>query len=151
MLLVDVNVLVYAHREDARNHSRYREWLEAVLDSDAAYGMSDLALSGFIRIVTHPRIFREPTPLEAALAFAAEVRDRPNCVTVAPGPAHWDIFTRYCRDCGIKGSLVTDAYFAALAMETGSEWVTTDRDYARFPGLRWRHPLGPDAAPSGPA
>ncbi|PYQ24292.1 MAG: hypothetical protein DMF79_02095 [Acidobacteria bacterium] len=53
----------------------------------------------------------------------------------------WEIFKRFCRDYGIRGSLVADAYFAALAVESGSEWVTTDRDFARFPELRWRHPL----------
>jgi len=141
MLLADVNILVYAHREDAVDHPRYREWLETVLASDAAYAVSELVLSGFVRISTHPRIFREPTPLERALMFAGEVRDRPNAVHIAPGARHWEIFTGYCRDCGVKGSLVTDAYFAALAMESGCEWITADRDYARFPGLKWRHPL----------
>jgi uncharacterized protein len=141
MLLFDVNVLVYAHREDAVDHARYRGWLEAVLASDSAYGVSELVLSGFVRVVTHPKIFREPTPLEPALAFAAEVRDRPNAVAITPGPRHWEIFTRFCRECGVKGSLVSDAYLAALALESGCEWITTDRDYARFPGLTWRHPL----------
>lgn len=141
MLLTDVNVLVYAHREDAVDHLRYREWLEGVLGSDSAYGVSDLVLSGFVRIVTHPKIFREPTLLERALTFAGEIRDRPHAVTVAPGPRHWEIFTRYCREGGVKGSLITDAYFAALALESGCEWITTDRDYARFAGLKWRHPL----------
>jgi toxin-antitoxin system PIN domain toxin len=147
MLLPDVNVLVYAHREDAVDHPRYRGWLQDLLASDSAYGISELVLSAFVRIVTHPKIFREPTPLEPALAFAAEVRDRPNAVVLAPGPRHWEIFTRYCRECGIRGSMVTDAYFAALALESGCEWVTTDRDYARFAGLAWRHPLVERAGP----
>jgi len=153
MLLCDVNVLVYAHREDAVAHARYRSWLEAVLASDAAYGVSELVLSGFVRVVTHPKIFREPTPLEAALAFATEVRDRPNAVVVAPGSRHWEIFTRYCRECAVKGSLVSDVYYAALALESGCEWITTDRDYARFAGLTWRHPLaelGQAEGASGP-
>lgn len=143
MLLTDVNILVYAHRGDAVDHESYREWLEAVLASDSAYGVSELVLSGFVRIVTHPRIFREPTPLEGALSFASELRDRPNAVNIAPGARHWEIFTRFCREGGVKGSLVTDAYLAALAVESGCEWVTTDRDFARFRGLEWRHPLGP--------
>jgi hypothetical protein len=111
------------------------------MQSDAAYGMSDLVLSGFLRVVTHPRVFRDPSPLDVALAFAAEVRDHPNSIAVSPGERHWDIFTRLCRVAGARGSLVPDAYLAALAIESGAEWVTTDRDYARFPGLRWRHPL----------
>lgn len=141
MLLCDVNVLVYAHRTDVADHARYREWLAGVLASDAAYGVSELVLSGFVRVVTHPRIFREPTPLEQALAFTGEVRERPNAVPVVPGSRHWDIFTRLCRGSGVKGSLVADAYLAAMAIESGCEWATTDRDFSRFPGLSWRHPL----------
>ena len=142
MLLPDVNVLVYAHRSDTRDHERYRRWLESVLTGDAAFAISDLVLSGFLRVVTHPGVFAEPTPLEVALRFVADVRERPTCVVVAPGPRHWEIFQRLCRESGAKGNLVPDAYLAAIAIEAGLEWVTTDRDYARFPGLRWRHPLG---------
>ena len=141
MLLPDVNVLVYAHRNDVPDHNRYRLWLESVLEGDAAYALSDIVLSGFLRIVTHPGVFAEPTPLETALRFVAEVRERPNCVLVAPGERHWDIFQRLCREASVKGNLVPDAFLAALAIEAGLEWVTTDRDFARFPGLRWRHPL----------
>ena len=141
MILLDVNVLVYAHRADTPNHSRYRAWLESTINADVAYGLADLVLSGFLRVVTHPRVFREPSPLAAALAFAAEVRNRPNCVVAAPGERHWAIFTRLCREADAKGNLIADAYLAALALESGSDWITTDRDYARFPDLRWRHPL----------
>lgn len=98
-------------------------------------------LSGFLRIVTHPRVFSPPTPLRAALDFAEALRDQPNCVVLAPGPRHWEIFTGLCLQADARGNLVPDAYLAALAIESGSEWITTDRDYARFPGLRWRHPL----------
>jgi len=142
VILLDVNVLVYAHRSDAPDHPKYHEWLQQAITSDAPYGVSDLVLSGFLRVVTHPRVFRVPTPMKTALAFCTTLRDRPNCLTITPGPRHWEIFTRLCGSSGIKGNLVADAYFAALAIESGSEWITTDRDYARFPGLRWRHPLG---------
>ena len=141
MLLPDVNVLVYAHREDAPGHAAYRRWLEALINSEQAYGLSDFVLSGFLRVVTHPRVFTAPSPLAAGLAFAHQLRTRPNAVRVAPGPRHWDIFTGLCQGAGVKGNLVPDAYLAALAIESGSEWVTTDRDYSRFPGLHWRHPL----------
>jgi uncharacterized protein len=141
VLLADVNVLVYAHREDAPDHPAYRDWLRKLLDDDRAYGVSDLVLSGFLRVVTHPRVFDPPTPLARALAFADLVRSQPNAVPIAPGPRHWDIFVSLCDRAGVKGNLVPDAYLAALAIESGSEWVTTDRDYARFPGLRWSHPL----------
>lgn len=141
MILIDVNVLVYAHRSDAPNHTRYREWLGSVVNSDIAYGLADIVLSGFLRVVTHPRVFQEPSPLERGLRFVTEIRERPNCVTVEPGRRHWEIFIRLCREADVKGNMVADAYLAALAIESGSEWITTDRDYARFPGLRWRHPL----------
>ncbi len=141
MLLIDVNVLVYAHREDAPNHRAYRRWLEECVSSDQAYGMADLALAGFLRVVTHPRIFARPSPLEPALRFVIELRAQPNCVSVTPGPRHWEIFVRLCGATGVKGNLIPDAYLAALAIESGSEWITADRDYSRFPGLRWRHPL----------
>ncbi len=141
MILLDVNILVYAHREDAPDHAAYRAWLEAVINGDQAYGMSDIVLSGFLRIVTHTRVFNPPSTMEQALAFVADVRNQPNCVIVAPGVRHWSIFEDLCRSAGVKGNLVPDAYLAALAIESGSEWITTDRDYARFARLNWRHPF----------
>ena len=141
MILPDVNVLVYAHREDTPNHTAYREWLESVINSDQAYGMADLVLSGFLRVVTHPRVFDHPSGLDQALAFVAAVRNQPNCVLVQPGPRHWAIFEQMCRTASVRGNLVPDAYLAALAIESGSEWITTDRDFSRFPQLSWRHPL----------
>jgi uncharacterized protein len=98
-------------------------------------------LSGFLRIVTHPRVFALPTPIDDAIEFVTALREQPNCLPVEPGARHWDVFVTLCRDGQAKGNLVADAYLAALAIESGSEWITTDRDYARFPGLRWRHPL----------
>ncbi|HYU48546.1 MAG TPA: type II toxin-antitoxin system VapC family toxin [Candidatus Limnocylindria bacterium] len=142
MILPDVNVLVYAHREDAPGHPEHLAWLKQTLDSDAPYGFSELVLSGFIRVVTHPRVFTVPTPIAKALQFAGEVRQRPNAVPISAGPRHWAIFARLCGSTAVRGNLVPDAYLAALAIESGSEWITTDRDYARFPGLKWRHPLG---------
>ena len=94
-----------------------------------------------MRVATHPRVFSPPAPIEAALAFANALRRQPNAVLLNTGPRHWEIFERLCVDAGAKGNLVADAYLAALAIETGSEWVTTDRDFSRFDGLRWRHPL----------
>jgi uncharacterized protein len=141
MLLPDVNVLVYAHRRDSPEHLRYRRWLEEVVRSDTAFGLADIVLSGFVRIVTHPRIFGDPTPIEVAVSFVDELRNLPNCVPVHPGPRHWAIFCRLCREANAKGNLVPDAFLAALAIESGNEWISTDRSFSRFPGLRWRHPL----------
>ncbi len=141
MFLIDVNVLVYAYREDVPDHRAYLRWLEGCIRSDQAYGLADLVLSGFLRVVTHPKVFNPPSPLESALRFAVELRSQANCVTAAPGPRHWEIFLRLCRTANARGNRIADAYLAALAIESGSEWITTDRDYSRFEGLRWRHPL----------
>lgn len=141
MILFDVSILVYAHRAESIDHESYRAWLKETMGAPQAFGLSDLVLSGFLRVVTNPKSFKDPTPPAIALEFVERLRNRPNSVTIAPGPRHWDIFTRLCRETGAKGTMVPDAFFAALAIESGSEWITTDRDYARFPGLRWRHPL----------
>lgn len=145
MILVDVNILVYAFRKDAPGHARMRSWLHSAINSMESYGISDFVLAGFLRVVSHPKVFDPPSPLEDALAFAHAIRARPNCVPVMPGVGHWEIFTRLVRGSGAKGNLIADAYLAALAIEHGCEWITTDRDYSRFHGLRWRHPLSADA------
>jgi toxin-antitoxin system PIN domain toxin len=141
MLLPDVNVLVYAFRADMARHGEYRQWLERLLAGDAAYGMADEVLCGFLRLVTNPRVFAQPDDLDSAMAFVQAVRDQPQCVRISPGPRHWSVFAGLCREVGAKGNIIPDAWFAALAIESGSEWISADRDYARFPGLRWRHPL----------
>lgn len=91
--------------------------------------------------MTHPRIFSPPTPVVEALASANHLRSQPNVLLVTPGARHWEIFQRLCEAADAKGNLVADAYLAALAIESGAQWITTDRDFSRFPGLRWRHPL----------
>ena len=141
MLLPDVNILVYAFREAAPDHARYKQWLDDLINSDEAYGLSGLVLSGFLRIVTHPGIFAPPTPMSEAVAFVEDLRSQPNCVVIAPGVRHWDIFAKLCQESGVRGNLVPDAYHAALAIESGSEWITEDADYSRFAGLRWRRPF----------
>jgi len=141
LILTDVNVLIYAHREDAVDHRRFRDWLEAMIAGPEAFGVADLVLSGFLRISTHHRIFNPPTPLARALEFCDFLRSQPNALQVTPADRHWEIFTDLCSRARASGSLIADAYLAALAIESGSEWITTDRDYSRFPGLRWRHPF----------
>jgi hypothetical protein len=141
MILPDVNVLVYAHREDAVDHVRYRQWLEGILQRGQPYGICDQVLSGFLRVVTHPRVFTPPSQIRSALDFVRQIREQPNCRVIAPGSRHWQIFTGLCQSLSAAGNLVPDVWFAALAIESDCEWITTDRDYERFPGLRWRHPL----------
>jgi hypothetical protein len=141
VILVDVNVLVYANRVDADDHRAFRSWLGDALDGYEPVAVADIVLSGVVRILTNSRIYREPTKLADALSYVDALRDHANVVQVAPGTRHWHIFRRLCTAGSAKGNLVPDAYLAALAIEAGCEWITTDRDFARFEGLRWRHPL----------
>ena len=137
MQLPDVNILVYAHRQDSPHHGACVHWLETLINSDEAFAMSELVLSGFLRIVTHQKIFDPPSSLQDACSFIEQIRSQPNCVIVAPQQRHWDIFRKLCEQVNARGNLVPDAYHAALAIESGSEWITMDHDFSRFSGLRW--------------
>jgi toxin-antitoxin system PIN domain toxin len=130
LFLVDVNVLVYAFRQDSPGHERFAHWLQDTIDGAAAFGMADLVSSGFLRVVTHPNVFNPPSPYQRAIAFLEQVRSRPNCVRVVPGARHWEIFTTLCRATRAVGNAVPDAFLAALAIEAGCEWITTDRGFA---------------------
>ncbi|MCA1672922.1 MAG: type II toxin-antitoxin system VapC family toxin [Actinobacteria bacterium] len=148
MILCDVNVLVYAHKEGSPRHEEWRTWLQMTLDGDDAFGVSDLVLSGFLRVVTHRRIFDQPSSWEQARAFAAAVRAAENAVPVYPGRRHWTLFLELAEATGALGNALPDAYLAALAIESGCEWTTADHGFARYPGLRWRNPLA-DPHPRG--
>jgi uncharacterized protein len=141
VILLDVNVLVDAFRTDAPRHDAVRAWLDGVVGGDSAFGIPEPTLSGFVRVVTHPRVFVEPDDPEDALAFAERLRELPHALAVRPGERHWPIFARLCRLTRAVGNAVPDAYLAALAIESGSEMITGDRGFARFPDLRWRDPL----------
>ena len=141
MFLVDVNVLVYAHREDAPDHESHRGWLESIINGNAAYGYSELVLSGFLRVVTHPRVFEMPSKLSSAVHFVNQIREANHAVCLAPGPMHWKIFLQCIEQIDALGNDIPDAYHAALAMEWNCFWVTTDKVFKRFKGLKVRHPL----------
>jgi hypothetical protein len=141
MRLPDVNILLYAFRDAAPDHEAYRTWVQTMVDAEEPFGLTDIVLAGFIRVATHPRIWDPPASVAEALAFVHALLDAPNAVRVAPGERHWELFERMCVEGSARGNLVSDAYLAALAIESGSELVTADRDFGRFPGLRWRHPL----------
>lgn len=138
MYLCDVNIFVYAHRADAPNHAVYLQWLENLLNSDETFAVSELVLSGFLRVVTHPKVFNPPSTLVDALEFVATIRNHPNCLIVAPQDRHWSIFQGLCESANARGNLIPDAYHAALAIESGCEWVTSDRGFSRYQGLKWK-------------
>lgn len=141
MILPDVNILVHAFRPDSPNHEICLSWLDDVVNGDARYGMAPQVLSGVIRITTHPKIFTMPNSLGEVLRFCDILLAQSHCVVIQPGERHWDIFKRLCTEADARGNLVPDAWFAALAIESGSEWITLDHDYARFPGLQWSLPV----------
>ena len=141
MRLLDVNILVHAHRCDTERHHEIKEWLEDALERPEGVAVSELVLSGCLRVVTHPKVFKQSTPLPIALKFIESFRDLPGVHIMAPGDRHWHLFVSLCRNAEAKGNLIPDAYHAALAMESGCEWVTLDRGFSRFPGLNWIHPL----------
>jgi len=140
LILPDVNVLIYAFRTDSNDHQHYRDWLESIVNGPAAYGIAPQVLSSLVRICTHPRIFARPSSRSDAFDFCRVLLEQPNATVTAPGSRHWSIFEDLCTQAKATGNLVQDAWFAALAIESGCEWITTDRDYARFPGLNWREP-----------
>ena len=141
MILPDVNVLLYAFIPDSPQHRDYREWLSAVINRDEEFGMSTQVLCSVIRIATHPKIYAKPQETRVVNAFVSALLRQPNCKAILPGARHWSIFVEQCRLPGINGNLVQDAWLAALAIEHACEWITTDRDFAKFPDLRWRSAL----------
>jgi uncharacterized protein len=141
VILPDVNVLIYAYRPDSVDHDRYKQWLEDVVNGPSAYGISPQVVGSVVRICTHAQVFAVPDRCEDVLRFGRVLLEQPNATIIVPGARHWSVFESLCLAAKATGNLVQDAWFAALAMEAGCEWITTDRDYARFPGLRWRPPF----------
>lgn len=140
MTLADVNVLVAALRRDHVHHRRCLVWLETEVNSGARFGVAPSVLAGVVRIATNPRAFATPSTQDEVLAFADTLLNAPDAVVALPGPAHWSIFASLVRATAARGGLISDAWFAALAIEWGCTWVTLDRDYARFKPLAVREP-----------
>ncbi len=140
MILLDVNVVLAAHRPDHDHYATVRPWFDDLLESGDPFGVPDPVWIAFVRLSTNRRVFVVPTPTEAAFSFVDAVRAQAAYVTVPAGPDHLRIFERLCVEFGAVGDLVPDAHLAALALEQGATLVSLDRDFARFPELRWRLP-----------
>ncbi len=140
-LMLDVDILVYAHRPAAPAHAAYRGWLAERLEGPETIALSVLAAVGFVRVVTDGRVQADPTPMSIALATIEELAAHPRCRIVSPGAEHLDDVARLCRATGVTGPDVSDAQHAALAIAEGATWVTRDAGFRRFEahGLRWQH------------
>jgi len=138
MKMVDVNILIYAHRRDDPNHEFYREWLDSLAAGPEPFALSSLVAVAFVRIVTHPKFPPEPTPLPLALAVVECLRATGNCRFLQEGVRHWSLFRQLVEGSGATGKKVADAQHAALALEHGCTWVTRDQDFVAFQkqGLR---------------
>jgi uncharacterized protein len=143
MLLIDANVLINAYREGAPDHPAYYAWLDGLLRTNTPFAIADITAAAFVRILTNPRIFQPPEPIDNALSNIDDIRSRSECVYLQPGDRHWAIFSNLCRTANASGNLITDAWLAAMAIENDCELISVDRDFAKFPGLRWRRPFDP--------
>lgn len=143
MKLIDANVLIYAAHSEAVDHARYLGWLDDLYRSNEWFAQSELIAAAFIRITTNAKAWRDPFTIQEALNAYGDIRSRPRCRWLNPSVRHWSVFSDLCRHTPVKANLVNDAWLAALAIEHDFEIISVDRDFARFPGLRWRHPLDP--------
>lgn len=143
MILVDVNLLIYAVNADSPHHAAARAWWEETLSGTAAVGLPWNVLLAFLRITTRAGIFERPLGAERALAYVDSWLDQPFVRAVVPGPGHWAILRGLLRDAGTAGNLTADAHLAALALEHRCPLYSTDSDFRRFPGVEHCNPLAP--------
>lgn len=141
MIVIDVNILIYAVNRDAPLHSRAKSWLEATITGTENIGIPWTVLVAFLRLATRPGLFRNPMPLDAAFDVIDSWLEQSTVSVIDPGPRHRAILRRLLSPIGTGGNLTSDAHLAALALEHRAELCSTDRDFERFPGLKWRNPL----------
>lgn len=141
MILLDANILVYAHVSQFPQHDRARAWLDSCLAGALPVGFPWPTLLAFLRLVTNPRVFELPEPIEQAWGQVQAWLDRPVSWIPEPTERHREILGRLLLSHGARANLVPDAHLAALALEHGLVLCSSDSDFARFPGLRWRNPL----------
>lgn len=139
MILCDVGVLLHAMVQRSAHHEVCRRELERLRSNPRELAVNELILAAVVRIGTNPRVYQPCPSTDEVFAFVDALRSQPEVRRISPGPRHWSIFKDLVSSAGIRGPDTTDAYLAALALEQGCEWWTTDQDFARFPGLRWRN------------
>src|SRR6266508_732439 len=141
MILVGVNLLLYAANPRYPEHLQAKAWWESLLNGDEPVALNWQTISSFLRMSTHPRIFEHPLRQSAAVEFVDEWLVQPVVRVLEPSPRHWQMFRQLLLGVRPDPNLVTDAYLAALAIEYDCELNSTDGDFKEFPGLRWRNPL----------
>lgn len=143
MILVDANLLLYAYHPKSEQHEASRAWLEATLSGSQLVRFAWLTIWAFLRVSTNPRAFDRPLSILEAETAVSSWLDQPVAGILDAGERHWDILRDLLRTGQATGPLVMDAVLAALAIEHGATLHTTDRDFSRFPGLKWTNPLIP--------
>lgn len=146
MILLDVNLLIYAVDADSPQHGVARRWLEQLLSSDTAVGLPWIVILGFLRMTTRPGVLQRRLSSEQALGFIDEWLEQPYVEIVNPGPAHWPLLKKLLHEAGAAGNLTSDAHLAALAIEHGCELASSDNDFRRFAGVRLVNPFAAPAA-----
>ena len=141
MIVIDANLLIYSYDAASVHHLKSSAWLERTLASGESVGLTWQTVSAFLRVVTNRRLPGKRVGLPEALDTVQEWLQRPSVRILVPGDGHWPVLRRMILDGGASGPLVTDAQLAALTIEYGGVLYTADRDFARFPGLRWKNPL----------
>lgn len=146
MIAPDVNVLLYALRQDSERHAQYRAWLERALNGPEPVALLEPILAAVLRVGSHPKIYKVPTPLPVLDEFLDACLNAPSAIQLRADEHHYNLFRELCRRADCRGNLIQDAYLASMALEHNATFVTTDREFSRFPRLRWQHPLD-DRAP----
>jgi toxin-antitoxin system PIN domain toxin len=136
MIVVDANILLYAHDSSSPRQAAASDWLSATLNGPEDVGLGLATLLAFLRIATDPRIFLRPLPAEDAISIMEEWLGRPNVTLLAPTDRHWRVLAEHVKLGQARGPLLMDAHLSALAREHGAILATADRDFSRFPGLR---------------
>jgi toxin-antitoxin system PIN domain toxin len=142
VIVLDANLLIYSYNRGSSHHAGARAWLENTLSSIEVVGLPWQAVSAFLRVMTNPKLPAERFDLEQAARIVDLWLAHPNVQVLTPGAGYWPLFRRMVIEGRAAGPRVSDAEIAALTMEYGGVLYTADRDFARFPGLRWKNPLG---------
>jgi toxin-antitoxin system PIN domain toxin len=141
VIVVDANLLIYAYDLDSAHHKKSLSWLEELLSGVEAVGLPWQSVSAFLRVITNRRLPGTRVTLEQAVQVVDEWLQQPNVQVLVPADQHWSVLRQMILEGRASGPLVSDAEIAAITIEQGGVLHTTDRDFARFLGLRWKNPL----------